>query len=780
MGEGRATSSGLSVFGVAFGILVGSIILIGPTRAAPDDADQVVLVEPAGRWHVRIPGQADYTFWYGVPGDVPLLGDWDGDGWDTPGMYRPTNGFAYLTNDLPPDGGVGFGDPALTFFFGNPGDQVFVGDWDSNGTDTLGINRNGRMFLANTNATVVADRDYWFGVRTDTAFGGDADGNGEDSVFLFRSSTGFVYYNLVNPGDSGGVSATAGEFFFGNPNDRLVIGDWDGDGDDSAGVFRPSEGMIYLRNTLNTGPSDVAYPWGEPSWHPVAGQVNLPTPPTTTTTTTLPSREIIVSPVGTDQENGVELRAAAALVASQNPTAELPWTIRIEPGTYDVNGNEVGLTIPDHTSVIGAGPDQVTIRWATAGPDVAAIRVNDGSLKSLRVHVSSSFTGLAIEAGDGAVLDDVHVDSETERSGRGVSAEGDVVIRNSTIDVDDNRHAEGLQVNALATVSVEDSTFNIVGSFTGATAINNMGSIEIINSVIRADDGGANGSCLGVSSTGPALVIAGTTVEACTGAETYVGNAGTGVKAPAGSITDSIIRATYATVDGSGPIVIEGTLLDGAPVIGDQVTCSNVTDGDGVFYANTCPGQPGILHNSFGANDDFHTGGQKSVTTPDQGNPPADNDLAEGFEIPAGPNHTFETIEVALSFYSGANELDVYLLGDRIPAVPNSAGITHEPDDTNVLEHWRISGQVATDPPGPDHILRIESVVHPLLEVGKRYWVMLSVPEPNSRIAWWSSSLEYGGPSFHAERNSSLDFLWRVAEFTDGGGLSLRVTATAT
>jgi hypothetical protein len=41
-------------------------------------------------------------------------------------MYRPSDG-------------VGFGDPALAFFFGIPGDQVVVGSRDKDGGDTLGF-----------------------------------------------------------------------------------------------------------------------------------------------------------------------------------------------------------------------------------------------------------------------------------------------------------------------------------------------------------------------------------------------------------------------------------------------------------------------------------------------------------------------------------------------------------------------------------------------------------------------------------------------------------------
>ena len=233
--------------------------------------ETVNLVEPNGRWHMPRGDGTTHDFFYGNPGDVPLFGDWDGDGFDTPGMYRPTNGFAYLTNDLPADGGVGFGDPALTFFFGGPGDQVFVGDWDGDGIDTLGISRNGKMFLANTNATVFADMEFWFGNPTDIAFGGDPDGDGKDSVFLYRATSGFTYFTNSTPVGPNAVAPTHGTLFFGVPTDRFVIGDWNEDGTDTVGVFRPSDTTVYLRNDNTTGPAHVSYPFGQAPWLPVAG-----------------------------------------------------------------------------------------------------------------------------------------------------------------------------------------------------------------------------------------------------------------------------------------------------------------------------------------------------------------------------------------------------------------------------------------------------------------------------------------------------------------------------
>jgi hypothetical protein len=51
-------------------------------------------------------------------------------------------------------------------------------------------------------------------------------------------------------------------------------------------------------------------------------------------------RTIVVSPVGTNAQNGAALLAA---VASVNPTATSPYLITIEPGTYDLGSHTLGL-----------------------------------------------------------------------------------------------------------------------------------------------------------------------------------------------------------------------------------------------------------------------------------------------------------------------------------------------------------------------------------------------------------------------------------------------------
>lgn len=292
MAASNARGRGIAfVFGLVGFVMLVFAIPVTPTGAAEYiERESLILVEPSGRWHVPSGAGADYSFFYGNPGDVPLFGDWDGDGLDTPGMFRPSNGFVSLTNDLPPNGGVGFGDPDLTFFYGMAGDEVVVGDWDGDGKDSLGIRRGAKMFLTNDNATSTAEREFFFGVPGDVALGGDADGDGTDSVYLCRASTGFVYYTNQAPIGPNVIAQTAAEFFFGMPGDRFVTGDWDGDGVDSVGIFRPTEAMVYLRNENSLGLAEATYPFGQPDWLPVVGATGLvEAPGTTTSTSSIPT-----------------------------------------------------------------------------------------------------------------------------------------------------------------------------------------------------------------------------------------------------------------------------------------------------------------------------------------------------------------------------------------------------------------------------------------------------------------------------------------------------------
>jgi len=206
-----------------------------------------------GRWHLRrADGGPNIVFEFGNPGDLPVVGDWNGNGVDTPGLFR--NGRWFLRNSNT----VGAAD--ISFEFGNPGDTPIAGDWTGGGVDTPGLYRrsDGRVFLRTSNTTGIADIAFFFGVPGDIPIPGDYTGGGFDTVSIYRPSEQRFYVINRLGSNGGGLGAADYSFVFGNPGDRPVVGDFDGDGVDSAGVYRG--GSWYLRNSNSSGPHDIFIP----------------------------------------------------------------------------------------------------------------------------------------------------------------------------------------------------------------------------------------------------------------------------------------------------------------------------------------------------------------------------------------------------------------------------------------------------------------------------------------------------------------------------------------
>ena len=78
--------------------IVAALLVLAPSAAS--SADEPVFVDPdTARWQVEHIDASLSTFYFGLPGDVPLAGDWDCDGIDSAGMWRPETGFMYLQDD---------------------------------------------------------------------------------------------------------------------------------------------------------------------------------------------------------------------------------------------------------------------------------------------------------------------------------------------------------------------------------------------------------------------------------------------------------------------------------------------------------------------------------------------------------------------------------------------------------------------------------------------------------------------------------------------------------
>ncbi len=254
------------------GVLTATLFLLGVAGPAAAQEGSIGIVDTAtGEWYLRNPTDGATTrFFYGDPGDLPMVGDWDGDGDETPGLYRQSDGFVYLRNS----NSQGVAD--IRFFFGNPGDIPLAGDFDGDGHDTVSIYRpsQGRVFIinalgANDGGLGAADFSYYFGKPGDKPFVGDFDNDGIDEIGLHRESTGLVYFRLTN---TQGVADSS--FIFGDPGDKMVAAAWSGrgaPGPESVGLFRPSNCTSYLRYTNTQGVADETLAYGLPTGLPVAG-----------------------------------------------------------------------------------------------------------------------------------------------------------------------------------------------------------------------------------------------------------------------------------------------------------------------------------------------------------------------------------------------------------------------------------------------------------------------------------------------------------------------------
>ncbi len=125
----------------------------------------------------------DHVFQYGSEGDLPVAGDWNGDGISNIGVFR--QGTWYLDTDG--DGRFSASDEVVQY--GRPGDLPAVGDWNGEGTSKLGVYRQGQWIL-DTNGNRVLDA--------------------QDTVLRL-----------------------------GQAGDIPVVGDWNGDGSDDVGVYHP-------------------------------------------------------------------------------------------------------------------------------------------------------------------------------------------------------------------------------------------------------------------------------------------------------------------------------------------------------------------------------------------------------------------------------------------------------------------------------------------------------------------------------------------------------------
>jgi CSLREA domain-containing protein len=178
---------------------------------------------------------------------VPVSGDWTGNGRSKIGDFQ--SGTWHL--DLNDNGTL---DPGETFLFGQAGDVPVPGNYFGDGL-RLAVFRaapdgvSGEFVISDLNwrtePVIGIAQTFVFGLATDKVVVGDWTGDGITKVGVFRAATAFgnpnaAVFTLDTTNAHAFVPGQSKVFVFGLITDGVVIGDWDGSGTSKVGVYRPA------------------------------------------------------------------------------------------------------------------------------------------------------------------------------------------------------------------------------------------------------------------------------------------------------------------------------------------------------------------------------------------------------------------------------------------------------------------------------------------------------------------------------------------------------------
>lgn len=218
-------------------------------------------VPSAHSQYVNSSDDANVSSEFGITTDIPVTGDFDGDGYADLALRRPSTQIWYVRNSSGLDILTHNSDGRTRKRFGTQRSDIpIVGDYDGDGISDLAVRRpstqfwyilnsSGRDLLTGNSDGITRRR---FGLQeTDIPVPADYDGDGNTDLAVRRPSNR-TWYILNSSGqdlltnNSDGISRVR----FGNSiNDIPIVADYDGDGRADLAVRRESNSHFYVRNS---------------------------------------------------------------------------------------------------------------------------------------------------------------------------------------------------------------------------------------------------------------------------------------------------------------------------------------------------------------------------------------------------------------------------------------------------------------------------------------------------------------------------------------------------
>jgi hypothetical protein len=203
-------------------------------------------------------GAGDLTYTFGMAGDVPVTGDWNGNGTTKIGVVR--NNKTWIL-DASGNGVYGAGD--LTYNFGTAGDRYVTGDWTGNGTTRIGVVRNNKTWILDASGNGAygpGDIVYTFGTAGDVYITGDWNNDRKTEIGVVRNNKTW----LLDASGNGAYGIGDLTYTFGTVGDRYVTGDWTGTGTTRIGVVRTNTTwLLDASGDGKWGPGDYQYTFGK-------------------------------------------------------------------------------------------------------------------------------------------------------------------------------------------------------------------------------------------------------------------------------------------------------------------------------------------------------------------------------------------------------------------------------------------------------------------------------------------------------------------------------------